>query len=213
LIDSVFPNTLEATMLSQNHRPLAYWIETACRLSVLAAIGCSAQIEPASISPELGLNTEALATCPSKIPPELAVPEGNQLAFALGASGVQRYSCPADGAKWTFVEPEADLFDRRGRIVGHHFKGPTWESIDGSSVVGAQPALASLVVDAGSIPWLKLGAASHTGSGRMSNITFVQRLNTKHGLAPVGTCNPGTTLDVDYTATYAFYEAKPAHQH
>lgn len=200
-------------MLSHDHSSLTYWIERACALSLFAAVGCSGQIEPASEAPELALSNEALATCPPKIPPELAIPEGNRLAFTFGASGVQRYACPADGSKWTFVEPEADLFDKHGRSTGHHYKGPTWEALDGSTVVGAQPALAALVVDAGSIPWLKLQAASHTGAGRMSNVTFIQRLNTTRGLAPAGTCNPGGMLDVDYTATYAFYEAKPAKKH
>jgi hypothetical protein len=201
-----------------NHSPRSmayYWFETTCRLSILAAVGCSGQIEPASGVPELAVASEELATCPPKIPPELAVPEGNRLAFTFGASGVQRYSCPADGTKWTFVEPDADLFDKHGRPTGHHYKGPTWEALDGSTVVGAQPALAALVVDANSIPWLKLQAANHAGTGRMSVVTFIQRLNTKGGLAPTGTCNPGETLDVEYTATYAFYEAKPGmgHQH
>jgi hypothetical protein len=200
-------------MLSHNPRSLTCWIANTCTLSLLAAVGCSAQIEPAAESPELALASEALATCPPKIPPELVVPEGNKLAFTYGASGVQRYSCPADGSKWTFVEPEADLFDKRGRSTGHHYKGPTWEALDGSTVVGAQPALASLVVDAKSIPWLKLQAGSHAGTGRMSGVTFIQRLNTKGGLAPTGTCNPATTLDVDYTATYAFYEVKPTRGH
>jgi hypothetical protein len=204
---------LEAPMFSPDHSSLAYWIARVCVLSLLAAVGCAGQVEPESAAPELALANEALATCPPKIPPELAIPEGNRLAFTFGASGVQRYVCPADGSKWTFVEPEADLFDKHGRPTGHHYKGPTWEALDGSTVVGAQPALASLVVDASSIPWLKLQAASHTGSGRMSNVTFIQRLNTKGGLAPAGTCTPAETRDVNYTATYAFYEAKPAKKH
>jgi hypothetical protein len=200
-------------MLSHDHSSLAYWIERASAPSLLAAVSCMGQVEPASEAPQLALSNAALATCPPKIPPELAIPEGNRLAFTFGASGVQRYTCPADGSKWTFVEPEADLFDKRGRPTGHHYKGPTWEALDGSTVVGAQPALAALVVDASSIPWLKLQAASHSGAGRMSNVTFIQRLNTNGGLAPTGTCNPAETLDVDYTATYTFYEAKPARKH
>lgn len=179
----------------------------------VAASGCAAQIEPASTAPEAQVASAALATCPPKIPPELAIPEGNKLAFTFGASGVQRYVCADDGSKWTFVEPEADLFDKHGRVAGHHYKGPTWEALDGSTVVGAQPALASVPGDAGSIPWLKLEAKSHTGSGRMSDVTFIQRLNTKGGVAPAAPCAPGVGADVEYTATYAFYEAKPARKH
>jgi hypothetical protein len=68
----------------------------------------------------------ALAKCPSQIPPELAIPEGNKLAFSFGASGVQRYVCAGDGTNWTFIEPVADLYDKHGRIAGHHYKGPAW---------------------------------------------------------------------------------------
>jgi hypothetical protein len=47
----------------------------------------------------------------------------------------------------------------------------------------------------------------------MSDVTFIQRLNTLGGLAPATPCAPGATIDVDYTATYAFYEARPARKH
>lgn len=176
-----------------------------------AAISCSAQIESASDAAEVVAESAALAKCPPAIPEALAIPAGNRLAFSLGASGVQRYTCTdnAGVTSWVFSEPEADLFDKHGRIAGSHYKGPTWEGRDGSTVVAAM-RLAAVTVDPASIPWLALQATAHTGSGRMSNLTFVQRLNTKGGLAPAGACAAGAVLDVDYTATYAFYETRPA---
>jgi hypothetical protein len=36
------------------------------------------------------------------------------------------------------------------------------------------------------------------------------RFQTKGGAAPAGTCTPDAMLDVDYSATHAFYEAAPA---
>jgi hypothetical protein len=203
---------LEASMPNQLSRSFTRAFRHLCTLSVLAAAGCTAQIEPASESPELALAHEALATCPPKIPAELAIPEGNRLAFTFGASGVQKYSCPADGSKWTFTGPEADLFDKHHNITGHHYAGPTWEALDGSTVVGmvVQP---TVIVDPNSIPWLKLEAKSHTGAGKLSNVTFIQRLNTKGGLQPAGACAPNTLLEVPYSATYAFYEAKPMKKH
>jgi len=51
---------------------------------------------------------------------------------------------------------------------------------------------------------------SHTGDGRMSGVTYIQRLETVGGLAPTTSCDPttGATARVGYTATYYFYVAK-----
>lgn len=177
-------------------------------LGALAAISCTAQIEPASDAPEVAAETAALAKCPPAIPEALAIPEGNRLAFSLGAKGVQRYTCTdnAGVTSWVLLEPDADLFDKHGRFAGTHYAGPTWEGRDGSTVVAAR--VAGVSVDAASIPWLSLKATSNTGKGRMSKVTFIQRLNTKGGLQPAGACTAGGVLEVDYTATYAFYEAR-----
>jgi Protein of unknown function (DUF3455) len=178
--------------------------------TVIAIPASSAKTEPASEASELLMTRAALSKSPAKTPPELAISDGHKLAFSFGASGVQRYACAQDGAKWTFVEPIAELYDKHGRVAGQHFRGPTWAALDRSTVSAAQPALAAAIVDADSIPWLKLEAKSHSGAGRMAAVTFIQRLNTKGGLAPAAPCTPAAIVDVDYTATYAFYAARPA---
>lgn len=142
-----------------------------------------------------------------EIPAALAVPAGNRLAFSLSAQGVQIYDCKAaaDGSLgWVLRAPDADLF-AHGCQVGTHYAGPTWEAFDGSTVVGAR--VAGATVDATAIPWLLLSAASNTGRGLMSGVTFIQRLSTVGGLAPSGICEAGAEARVDYTATYAFYRA------
>ena len=53
--------------------------------------------------------------------------------------------------------------------------------------------------------------ASHAGEGRMTDVTFIHRLETTGGKAPATGCDAthlGETLRVDYTATYYFYEAR-----
>lgn len=178
--------------------------------ALLAALGaCVAPVESgedeALISAE-----QSLSSCLPEIPAALAVPDGNKLAFVLQAEGVQIYDCKAaaDGsASWVFRAPEADLFGHRGRLAGSHYAGPTWEALDGSTVVASR--VAGATVDSSAIPWLLLQAASHTGKGRMSKVTFIQRLSTSGGLAPAGACELGAVAEVDYTADYAFYEAKP----
>ena len=113
-----------------------------------------------------------------------------------------------------FRAPEADLFGKRGRIAGSHYAGPTWEGLDGSTVVAGR--VAGVTVDATAIPWLLLQATSNTGDGRMSDVTFIQRLETVGGLAPATGCDAahiGAVADVPYTALYAFYEARRGRGH
>jgi hypothetical protein len=178
-------------------------------LLALVAAGCSAPLEQGEDEP-LASNEQSLSRCLPDVPEALAVPDGNKLAFVLPAEGVQIYDCKAaadGGMGWLFRAPEADLFDRRGRLAGSHYAGPTWEALDGGTVVAARVAGAS--VDASAIPWLLLQATSHTGKGRMADVTFIQRVNTTGGLAPAGSCEMGAVAEVDYTADYLFYVAKP----
>jgi hypothetical protein len=45
----------------------------------------------------------------------------------------------------------------------------------------------------------------------MSDVTFIQRLDTVGGLAPTSACDAqhvGEVAGVEYTATYYFYRAK-----
>jgi len=145
--------------------------------------------------------------CPAGTPAALTPAADQDLAFALDASGTQNYQCQASGT-WLFIAPEADLFQiGHDHVTGQHYVGPTWEWIDGSTVVGAKVAGAS--VDPNSIPWLLLTAKAHGPLvGKMTEITAVQRLSTNGGNAPAGTCNPGDSIGVPYTARYFFYRTK-----
>ena len=77
----------------------------------------------------------------AKVPDKLKAGANESLAMIVAAKGVQIYECRAtkDQGKefeWTFVAPEADLFDARGNRVGRHYAGPHWESTDGSKILG-----------------------------------------------------------------------------
>jgi FtsP/CotA-like multicopper oxidase with cupredoxin domain len=142
---------------------------------------------------------------PAPIPDTIKVAEGNRVFLAAHATGVQIYSCTATG--WTFVAPRATLTDERGRAIIDHFAGPTWKYRDGSQVVGRVEAPAT--VDPTAIPWLRLAAASTT-PGRLGRTTFIQRINTRGGLAPAaslcGAQNAGAQVEVPYAADYVFWE-------
>jgi hypothetical protein len=134
----------------------------------------------------------------------LQVPAGNHVAFHALGVGVQIYSW--DGTSWNFVAPQAVLFGRRHRVVGIHFGGPTWESNNGSSVVGTVIDRCTPHDDA--IPWLLLGAASTEEPGVFQDVTYIQRLNTVGGIAPAAPGHsPGQMALVPYSADYFFYRA------
>jgi Protein of unknown function (DUF3455) len=128
------------------------------------------------------------------------------------AAGVQKYTCQPNGT-WLFTDPEATLYDEKGKAVGTHFLNfatgrPVWQLKDGSSVEAARKASAS--GGAGNIAWLLLeGVASSSGSDgdRLNGATWVQRLNTSGGVAPAGTCLLGDTIAVPYSTDYVFWKA------
>jgi hypothetical protein len=162
--------------------------------------------------PVAGENDELSSACAPQVPPALVVPAGNKLAFFYDAVGVQIYGCDATatGYGWVLRGPEANLYGHKGKLAGTHYVGPTWQSTDGSTVVGTKLADAPSP-DANAIPWLLLGAASHAGQGKMTDVTYIQRLETAGGKAPATGCDAthvGETARADYTATYYFYEAR-----
>ena len=150
------------------------------------------------------------------VPDSIKVPQNEILSFAAGAKGVQIYECRArkDDAtqyEWVLKAPEAELFDERGKKIGRHYGGPTWESSDGSKVMGEvkgrEPS-----TDTNAIPWLLLGVKKHEGNGVFSRVSSIQRLETGGGKAPAGGCDQsslGKELRVPYTAVYYFYVPKP----
>jgi Protein of unknown function (DUF3455) len=129
--------------------------------------------------------------------------------------GVQIYECSAskdqpERFEWVFKAPEAELFDKTDRKVGKHYAGPTWESTDGSTVVGEVKAK-DAGPDPGAIPWLLLSAKSNSGAGVFSKVKSIQRLQTVGGKAPSAPCgrdNAQQVVRVPYKAGYYFYAAR-----
>ena len=149
------------------------------------------------------------------VPAAIAVEHGHKEFLVAHADGVQIYTCTstATGDAWTLTAPRATLRDRKGRVIGTHFGGPTWQAKDASTVVGRR--VDGATVDPTAIPWLLLEAASTTGAkgSLFATTTFIQRTATVGGLAPAAAdCNAesvGTTAEVPYTADYHFWRAKP----
>jgi hypothetical protein len=146
------------------------------------------------------------------IPDDLKVPDGNVLLLRAYGKGVQIYDCP-------FVEPpkatpHAILLtgDRDERdLVAIHFKGPSWQAMDGSIVVGdAANAKHVVAPDPDGVDWLLLPGKSTTGNGLLSKVTYIQRLFTDGGKATLAGCQQVQDQSqelVEYSAQYLFYVA------
>jgi Protein of unknown function (DUF3455) len=144
---------------------------------------------------------------PSPLCDSLQVPPGNKLAFRVYAVGAQVYRW--NGTSWVFVEPVATLYADANyhEKVGIHYAGPTWQSNMGSKVVATR--LASCSPDPTAIPWLLLQTVSTEGPGIFNSMTYIQRVNTRGGLAPTASGSSiGAVAEVPYTTEYYFYRAK-----
>ena len=161
-----------------------------------------------------GCATSKFGTIPL-VPENLRTPATEVLSLETQATGVQIYECNASKDvptrfEWVFKAPEADLFDEAGNKIGKHYAGPTWESNDGSKVVGEVKAQ-DTGPDSGAIPWLLLSAKSTSGTGAFSQTKSIQRIHTVGGKAPTEPCSQaqaGKVARVGYKATYYFYVAK-----
>ena len=152
----------------------------------------------------------ALAQTPPPVPDDLRPSADLHVVLVGHATGEQIYTCKASSGDgqfaWTLSGPEATLTDSTGKEIAKHFAGPTWRSTDGSQVKAKMISQTS--PDPDSIPWLLLVAVDHSGTGIMTDVRDIQRLNTRGGKAPATGCDtqhPGDTARVDYTADYYFY--------
>ena len=180
------------------------------------AIEIKRQMVYAIFACAVGLTLSSVSLAQRPLPVELPeqcsqiqVPEGNSLAYRVYALGVQNYTW--DGVSWGPTGPMANLYsdpNYQGKVGTHH-GGPTWISNSGGLVIGEKEYECS--PNPNSIPWLRLRADEIDGVGMFSDTTFIQRLKTSGGKAPV---NPGEydgqPASVPYTAEYLFYRAARA---
>ena len=146
------------------------------------------------------------------LPEPVRVPAGNSIKLETVGTGEITYECrekkdAAGTFEWAFVAPVATLWDMQQKSIGKYYGGPTWEAMDGSKVTGKQVAIAPAA--AGNIPLQLVKADPAMGNGAMTGVTYIQRLETKGGVAPSAACNAaamGTKQQVGYQAKYVFYK-------
>jgi hypothetical protein len=168
------------------------------------------------------------------MPTTLEVPAGNEVFLHGRATATQNYVClsTATGYRWQFLGPQAALYvaftnDLQQQVTTHFLSAnpqengtsrATWLASFDSSQVWARATANSTdpnYVAPNSIPWLLLEAvgtdAGPTGGTMLARTTYIQRLNTAGGIAPLTGCTQpaeiGTLALVPYTTDYFFYRA------
>lgn len=145
-----------------------------------------------------------------EVPASIEPPAGEEVVLHVRASGWQVYVCQAGTEQkpaWSLKGPLAELFDADGEAIGTHYAGPTWKHQDGSEVKGKLVNKAD-APDPNSIPWLLLTVAGNAGTGVLSRVTSIQRVNTEGGQPPPGGCDNSKVsaeTSVPYAADYYFY--------
>jgi hypothetical protein len=144
------------------------------------------------------------------VPDAIQAPAGEEVVLLAHATGSQIYTCQAaaDGKfSWTLKAPDAELHDRKDKVIGSHSAGPSWKLKDGSEVTGKAVAHVD-ALDPGSIPWLLVNVVSHSGKGLLSDVTTIQRVRTHGGQPPAEGCDAAhkdAETKSSYTADYYFY--------
>jgi len=149
------------------------------------------------------------------VPDAIAVPAGLQPVLSVHAKGSQIYTCQADADgkfAWTLKGPDAELTDRKDKVIGHHLadpasKLPTWKLKDGSEVSGKAAAHVDSL-DSDSIPWLLVNVVSNAGKGQLAKVTTLQRVHTHGGKPGNDICDESrkdAETKSEYRADYYFF--------
>ncbi|AMM25502.1 DUF3455 domain-containing protein [Variovorax sp. PAMC 28711] len=178
-------------------------------LTSLAAVAAVASLAACS-----GMGAKPMMYSQASLPDTVKVPAGNAVAMQTVGAGDITYECRAKAGmpgqfEWVFVGPDAKLMDRAGKQVGKYYGPPaTWESMDGSKLTATQVAVAPNGM--ANIPYQLVKANPAMGSGAMQGVTYIQRVATQGGVAPMAPCaaaSMGQKQVVKYQADYIFYKA------
>lgn len=169
-------------------------------------------LKTVTIAVLLAAGASFAATDNASLPEPVRVPAGHVETMETVGVGEITYECRekkdmAGAFEWAFVAPVAVLNDMQKKAVGKYYAGPTWEANDGSKVTGKQVAVAP--ASAGNIPLQLVKAEPAMGKGAMTGVSYIQRLETRGGVAPTVACDmatKGAKQQVAYQAKYVFYK-------
>jgi len=192
-------------------RPIARSITVCGSIAVTATLAACASVGPASTP--AGPDRAGAVTAPSLgLFSRIKVPSDREPVLLLSAQGVQIFRCEKrDGTfVWVFRQPDAQLLDATGKVVGRHGASFSFEHNDGSrltaTIVAYDDAPAST-----DLRWVLMTTRSF-GKGAFDGISHVQRVRTRGGMPPekCDAAQANQLLRVDFSADFVFYRARSA---
>jgi hypothetical protein len=143
---------------------------------------------------------------------KIKVPGDREPALRLAARGAQVFRCEKRDNRgvWSFRQPDAELLDASGKVMGRHGANFSFEHLDGSRLV-ATIAAHEEAPKPTDLRWLLLTTRSF-GKGTFDGVTHVQRVNTAGGMPPTGCdlAHAGRILRVDFSSDFIFYKPTAA---
>ena len=140
----------------------------------------------------------------------IKVPDDREPVLKLAVRGAQVFRCELrDGrGMWVFRQPDAELVDAAGKVVGRHGANFSFEHVDGSRLVATIAAHDEAPRPA-DLRWLLMTTRSF-GKGAFEGVTHVQRINTAGGMPPAScdAVHAGRVLRVDFTSDFLFYSPR-----
>lgn len=141
---------------------------------------------------------------------KIKVPDDREAVLKLAARGAQVFRCERHDGQglWIFRQPDAELVDGTGKVVGRHGANFSFEHIDGSRLV-ATIAAHDDAPKPTDLRWLLMTTRSY-GKGAFDGVTHVQRFNTSGGMPPAScdAAHAGRVLRVDFTSDFLFYRPR-----
>jgi hypothetical protein len=145
---------------------------------------------------------------------DLVTPPGHEKVFEFKTlpSSVQIYTCKAGAGNsftWAGPDPDAILIGLNDKnLTVHHYRGPTWETTDGSVVKASNPKHFQAARE-NAVDWLQLKA--NGGTQQFAKVAYIHRIDTQGGVAPdpashaCDATHAGDQVRVPYSAKYQFY--------
>jgi hypothetical protein len=141
---------------------------------------------------------------------KIKVPDDREAVLKLSARGVQVFRCEKHDGQgvWIFRQPDAELLDTAGKVVGRHGANFSFEHVDGSRLVATIAAYDD-APKASDLKWLRLTTKSF-GKGAFDGVTDVQRVNTAGGMPPAScdVAHATRVLRIDFTSDFVFYRPR-----
>jgi hypothetical protein len=142
----------------------------------------------------------------------IKAPSDREPALQLSAQGVQVFRCEKrnSGFVWVFRQPDAQLLDASGKLVGRHGASFSFEHNDGSRLTATIVSYDE-APNSADLRWVLMTTRSF-GKGAFDGITHAQRIRTRGGMPPekCDAAQSNQLLRVDFSADFIFYRAKLA---